>query len=356
MVLNSRKIENIIYGVLWLLAFGVCLLVVMKMHSDAGITLLTAHSVLRVLAGLLPLFLLFAVNNYLLIPRLLLKGKTGWYFMGTAFALMALWAFQYHEFMVHMSRMPPRPLPPDDGHPHPDIPLPLLLDFTFGILVVGINLAVALMIQHFDDKLERERLMKSNAQNELAYLRAQINPHFYMNMLNNIHGLIEIDPEKAQKMVLDMSTMMRYMLYESSQPEVSLRREVEFTRSYIALMRQRYSEKRVSITVKFPSETEMEEINVPPLLFLIFIENAFKHGVSYKEKSHIVVSLELREGYLHFSCLNSINPERKEEKPGIGLRNIRQRLQLIYGDRVELETVAQPTSFLVNLAFPTHET
>ena len=108
------------------------------------------------------------------------------------------------------------------------LPLPLLLDFMYAIVVVGVNLAVALMFQRYYDKLERESLMKANAESQLANLKAQINPHFYMNMLNNIHGMIEIDPERAQSMVIDMSQLMRHMLYESSQHHlvVSLRGRV----------------------------------------------------------------------------------------------------------------------------------
>lgn len=356
MIWKNRKIENIIYAAAWLLTFGVCLLVEMKMRSQAGMTVVSVESLLRVVAGLLPFMILFVVNNYLLIAKLLMRGLTRWYFLYVALALTALWVYQYFDFMGHLPPAHGHIPPPDAGHPRPSIPLPLMLDFTYGILVVGVNLAIALMVQHFDDKLERESLMKANAQNELAYLRSQINPHFYMNMLNNIHGMIEIDAARAQKMVIDMSTMMRYMLYESSQPEVPLLREVEFMRSYIALMRQRFPEKRVSITVNFPSDVEMADIMVPPLLFLIFVENAFKHGISYKEKSFIAVSLELIDNSLHFSCMNSLNQEKDDDKPGIGLQNVRQRLRLLYGDRVELETLLHSSSFLVNLTLPIHET
>lgn len=89
----------------------------------------------------------------------------------------------------------------------PLLPMPVMLDSTYGLLVVGANLAITLMFQRYYDRLEQESLKKANAENQLAYLKAQINPHFYLNMLNNIHGMIDIDPEKAQKMLIDMSRL-----------------------------------------------------------------------------------------------------------------------------------------------------
>ena len=121
-----------------------------------------------------------------------------------------VWVGQYVDF-VHFMQRPPHSI---GQFPHPQlrplIPLPLLMDFTYAVLVVGCNIAIVLLFQRFDDKIERESLMKANAESQLAYLKSQINPHFYMNMLNNIHGMIEIDAEKAQSMVIDMSHPVSY--------------------------------------------------------------------------------------------------------------------------------------------------
>ena len=196
--------------------------------------------------------------------------------------------------------------------------------------------------------------MKANAENRLAYLKAQINPHFYMNMLNNIHGMIEIDSERAQSMVLDMSSLMRYMLYDSSRASIRLSEEIAFLNNYLNLMRQRYPESKVKIARNFPTEEAAGSIMLPPLLFLVFIENAFKHGISYKTFSYIDVSIAIEGDRVEFVCLNSRHPETNNinENSGIGLRNIRQRLSLLYGEKANLSMENGEYEYQVRLSIP----
>lgn len=171
------------------------------------------------------------------------------YLLSVVVVMFVVWMVQYYDFIHHMQMRPPRvSMRP---HPHPLIPLPLLMDFTYSLLVVGCNIAIVLIFQRFEDKIERESLMKTNMESQLAYLKAQINPHFYMNMLNNIHGMIEIAPEKAQAMVIDMSQLMRYMLYDCSKPLISLADEVAFLRNYLRVMRLRYPENKLCITESY---------------------------------------------------------------------------------------------------------
>ena len=355
--LHNRKTETAVYVALWLLVAGIFVLDVMRARSTTALPLLDGPTAARMVLTLLPYIVLFVVNNALLIPRLLLRNRTGLYFVAVAVAVLLFWIYQYFDFM-HAEALRPHPRFRHPDMPRPMLPLPLLLDFMYAIVVVGVNLAVALMFQRYYDKLERESLMKANAESQLANLKAQINPHFYMNMLNNIHGMIEIDPERAQSMVIDMSQLMRHMLYESSQPRVPLWREIGFIRNYLRLMRLRYPENKVSITSSFPSEGESAGITVPPLLYLVFIENAFKHGVSSRERSFVVVSMSVSGDVVRFSCMNSIHPSTPAPATGggIGLRNVSRRLSLIYGDRASLEIDNGPSAYTVNLTIPAHET
>lgn len=356
---RNRKTETLVYVCLWLIAAAVYLIDEMRTRASASIPLLEVAVFVRMVRVMLPFFILFVVNNQLLIPRLLLKNRYVAYFMSCSAMLLILWAFQYFVFSQHMAFMPPDVHPGHGPFPemHPWLPLPLLLDFTYGILVLGVNLAVALIFQRFDDKLERESLMKANAQNELSYLKAQINPHFYMNMLNNIHGMIEIDPDRAQEMVIDMSNLMRYMLYDSSRPSISVSSEIAFLNNYINLLRLRFPADKVTITTSFPPEEKMVGVTLPPLLFLVFIENAFKHGVSYREKSYVAVSIEISNAKLHFTCINSVHPQNVSSKShGIGLKNISQRLALIYGAEAHLTINQTDQNHTVNLTIPLHET
>ena len=188
-------------------------------------------------------------------------------------------------------------------------------------------------------------LEKQNLEQQLEYLRYQINPHFFMNTLNNIHALVDIDPEKAKNSIILLSKMMRYILYEGDKNTIPLQREVAFIENYIALMRMRYTDK-VSINVDMPkgivgakdqgSERANEEWEIPPLLLITFVENAFKHGVSYRQESFIDLYIGIEDGQLIFRCRNSKAQEPNQEKGGVGLTNVKKRLDLIYGTNYTL--------------------
>ncbi len=237
--IRNRTTETIVYSVLWIIVIGLYLLGTMRHRAQMSENLVDMSVIIGMIRTILPLGILFLVNNNLLIPGLLLKNKWKTYVLVTAAALLVLLCYQYYDFYAMESSMPHmrRPGPPPGYRPL--VPMPVLLDFTYGLLVIGGNLAITLMFQRYDDRLERESLMKANAENQLAYLKAQINPHFYLNMLNNIHGMIDIDQEKAQAMLIDMSKLMRFTLYERSKPLIPLSDEIYFLENYLELMRQR---------------------------------------------------------------------------------------------------------------------
>lgn len=351
---NNRRLESIIYAGLWLL---VIILFMLDTIRDASFTNGAAYDVRHVgrcMLILMPFIVLFALNNFLLIPRYLKHGRYGVYFIAVIVAIIAVWGwqrFQFHFVCVDDWR-PPHPRPMHHGH-QPLMPLPLFLDMVYDVLIVGVNLAVSLMFQHFDDRIEQERLMKENAENQLTYLKAQINPHFYMNMLNNIHGMIEINPVKAQDMVIEMSGLMRYMLYESSRPEIDLSSEVDFIRDYLELMKVRYPDDKVSISVRLPEPKDVAGVSIPPLLFLVFIENAFKHGISYSDDSYVSVCLMVDDNRVMFSCMNSVHGLGEIIKTeGIGLENVKKRMDIIYGERYSLMIESTDKRYSVNLTLP----
>ena len=152
------------------------------------------------------------------------------------------------------------------------------------LLMFSFNIAVKLFFKSVRDQEAMKELEHNNLQTELDYLKYQINPHFFMNTLNNIHALVDIDTEKAKQTIVELSRLMRYVLYESNNRLISLSKELQFLNHYIELMRIRYTDK-VRIDVSFPTDTG--EVQVPPLLFVSFVENAFKHGVSYQHASFV---------------------------------------------------------------------
>lgn len=352
---RTRANEFVIYFVLWLIALAIYILDETGHRSHDGVALFTPDLLRRTVIIFLPYFVLFTINNHLLIPLLLLRNKVKLYFISAVAAILVSWAWQYYNFeFLHFSPIRQLPLHPAPG-PRPLIPLPLILDLTFSVLVVGINVAIALIFQRFDDRLEKEKLLKANAQGELSYLKTQINPHFYMNMLNNIHGMIELNPDKAQEMVLEMSNLMRYMLYDSALDSIPLSKEIDFLKNYISLMAMRFPPSRVSVNYHFPSDSEAARISLPPLLFLVFIENAFKHGISYRKHSTVEIKMDIDKEYIYFSCSNSVNTENIDSaasQGGIGLKNIRQRLFLIFGATAEPIITQSNDTYTVTLKLP----
>ena len=355
---RSRATESTVYLILWVIAIGLYLLDIIRNRASMSAPLVDISVILAVVRTMLPFLILFLINNNLLIPKLMLRNRLAAYLAALVAVVAVMALYQYFDFMHAAAQRHHGVHPAPHPFFRPLLPLPLLLDFTYAILVVGCNLAVALMFQRFDDKLERESLMKASAESQLAYLKTQINPHFYMNMLNNIHGMIEIDPEKAQMMVIDMSQLMRYMLYESSRPRIPLSQEITFLRNYMNLMRQRFPADKVRVTDSFPADSDMHGVELPPLLFLVFVENAFKHGVSYREESFVAVSVEVSADAVRFSCMNSNHAGAADsgESTGIGLRNVRQRLELIYGNRATLDIQQSSAVYTVNLTIHAHVT
>ena len=170
-----------------------------------------------------------------------------------------------------------------------------------------------------------------------------------MNTLNNIHALVDIDSEKAKATILELSKMMRFVLYEGNKAGVPLDREIAFLQNYITLMKLRYTDK-VKISVKTPDSLPNKE--VPPLMFITFVENAFKHGVSYRQESFIDIILTADDQGLQFICRNSKKPAEEDKHGGVGLKNVKQRLNLIYGNNYELRLNDEPNTYTVTLTLP----
>lgn len=184
------------------------------------------------------------------------------------------------------------------------------------------------------------RLKKEKKQAELMHLKSQVNPHFFFNTLNNLYGLIAQDTAKAQELVLKLSDMMRYSIYEGQNDWVTLADEITYIENYMELHRIRYHKE---IAIRFEVEAEDKGVKIMPLLFIIMVENAFKHGVEKLRKNAFVhISLMATRQQIDFTIENNFDHEQEPGKEGIGLKNLKQRLDLVYPNRYQLET------------FPTH--
>ena len=240
-----------------------------------------------------------------------------------------------------------------------ELPVPNRSVFVFvntiliSLLVAGFNTAIAVTNRWFENEQARKEIEQEHMRSELAFLQSQISPHFFMNTLNNIHSLIEGDSKLAQDAVLKLSELMRYLLYESGRGTTTLQKEVDFITSYVELMELRVDK---SIKVKLDLPEKFINVTLPPLLFISFIENAFKHGVSYREPSSLSFSLSQRPGSISFSSVNTISKYKVSNVPerhgGVGLENIRKRLVMLYSDKYDLEIEKTDHEFIVKLTIP----
>ena len=205
------------------------------------------------------------------------------------------------------------------------------------LLVVGAGVAIRMTGGWYRAEAARQELEHSRTEAELQNLKSQLNPHFLFNTLNNIYSLIQIDVDRAQRSVHELSSLLRYVLYESSRPTVPLKAEVEFLRDYIELMRIRQP-RHVRVFVSLPEEPSPTP--VAPLLFISLVENAFKHGVSNEKPSYVTIDIHEEGRRLVCRIRNSCFPKSGDSDrsgSGIGLTNLSKRLEMIYPGRYTFE-------------------
>jgi sensor histidine kinase YesM len=372
---NIHKQETVVYSVLWATMF-IAPLISIQFHYAAS-DAIPWEELLAVWKQVVFLFVAFLLHNFLLAPLLIFKQKRLLYFSCIALLTGCFVLIQcadrperfhqsddcpeHHEIVERHE--PPLGMeePFDEDLPEafhrPPVP-----PFIFGqhdlmatvilILMLGMNLGVKLYFKQQKDNERLHLLEKENLQQQLEYLRYQINPHFLMNTLNNIHALVDIDGERAKETIVELSKIMRYALYEGSRQTVPIRRDIDFMESYIKLMRLRYTDK-VSISVSIARE--LPDCDIPPMMFITFVENAFKHGISYQQESFIDISLGAKDNRIFFTCRNSkpqASGKNSTEKGGVGLLNIQRRLQLIYGTRYRLNIDDQKDQYNIQLEIP----
>ncbi|MEO6189997.1 MAG: histidine kinase [Saprospiraceae bacterium] len=219
------------------------------------------------------------------------------------------------------------------------------------VVVASLSTLVRLPLDWLKVQNEKRSLLTKNIESELLFLKNQINPHFLFNTLNNLYALTLKKSDYAPELVLKLSDMLRYMLYECNETVVPLSKEIHYINNYIALEKIRLSQ-QADIQIEIVGDPT--NINVAPLLFIPFIENSFKHGLKYSTTdSYIHIQFRI-EDEIHFSIVNSKHihiPGMNKPKSvgGIGLNNVRKRLELIYPNSHELDIIDQLDHYQVNL-------
>lgn len=236
----------------------------------------------------------------------------------------------------------------------PPLSFIILIDFLINLIPVIFAVGIKSSEEVAEVRLLEKEAVNTKLQSDLNYLKYQLQPHFFFNSLNNIYSLVDLDPEKAKESLHSLSKLMRYLLKSSEEEKVSLKGEVEFLEKYIALMKVRLQD-NVKIHVNFPNS--IPDLQVPPLLFISIVENAFKHGVSATEESPIYFELQLDFGHILFEArnLNFAKNQQDLSGSGIGIENLRKRLFLLYGNHFTYFNGMEKYQFVARLMLKTEE-
>jgi LytS/YehU family sensor histidine kinase len=228
----------------------------------------------------------------------------------------------------------------------------------FSFFVFLFILASSTAYQMINDRIKTERTAKEketeNLKTELSFLRSQVSPHFMFNVLNNMVALARKQSEELEPSLINLSSLMRYMLYETDEDKVDLEREIDYLQSYIDLQRQRFG-KKVTVNVLF----QKDDLNysIEPMLLIPFVENAFKHGTGMIENAQIDIDLSVTNGLLQFCVRNKFSDttlEVKDKTSGIGLNNVERRLNLLYKDHHKVLINKKDGWFTVSLQLNLH--
>ncbi len=404
---KNKRAETIIYIVLWTMLFMAPVMSMSVRSAQTGIDF-DWSEIFPVWKQYAVFFLVFLIHNHLMAPMLIYHQQK-WRYLGLSVAIIVIFQVYQCNHRPDFRNRGPRPemvkqfeherppLPPDfqegdfepgfqegdfepgepprdiepfrpdgprhekgsrhekgprrEGNQHPPLIFGQrdIVALIIVVLMLGMNLGIKLYFKQRNDQKHLKELERRNLEQQLEYLKYQINPHFFMNTLNIIHALVDIDPEKAKSTILELSKMMRFVLYEGNKTVVPLEREISFLQNYITLMKLRYTDKvriQVDVAQTLPNK------DVPPLIFITFVENAFKHGVSYRQESFIDIAINIDNDTLVFTCNNSRIPQEEEKHGGVGLANVRQRLDLIYGLNYELDINDDPQTYSVKLTLP----
>jgi two-component system, LytTR family, sensor kinase len=274
------------------------------------------------------LAIFFYGNMFVLIPKILSKKGWGHYVLLIALVLLAYliagYLFRYNYFQ-HEGDLP------GDFHP------PFFIGIPNFFMVFGISLALRLM----QDKSSYESALKEREneklKSELSFLRSQVSPHFMFNVLNSLASLARKKSDQVESAVIQLSQLMRYTLYHTDK-RVTLEQETEYIGNYINLQKLRFG---TMVNMHFHVDIEQRDVLIEPMLLVPFVENAFKHGVGLIREPVIIIILESTPSRIHYTVRNKFNPvytSSKDPGSGIGLNNVRRRLDLLYKDQYSLET------------------
>ncbi len=339
---NNRLILNVAQVLIWACAMLLPAGVTWLISGDSVRFSMTFWSSFRML---MPICLVYLVNYFLLVPKFLFRKQIVW-FVVLNLVLLAL---------LNIPNFVPRGEIPEPWREHVQrrdilaFRIPTLISAGFFQLVfIFLAIGARSIIRSNDIQFQLQEEKRKTAEAELTWLKHQLNPHFLFNTLNNISSLTQIDPDKAQESIGELSDTLRYALYDTDTDKVPLSGEVAFMKNYIHLMQLRCNE---LTEVKTSWDLPAGDVKIAPLLFISPIENAFKHGVNARMASFVHVGLSTEGQDLVFNCENSLFEKTGEDHigSGIGVENLKRRLELIYPGAYSYEQHEQDGVYSVRI-------
>jgi hypothetical protein len=289
----------------------------------------------------------FYLNAFVLIPFVLNNGKQpALYFLLLAFSFTAA------SFIIVYTR----PEPEFFQRMHPQFPGPPPAGRWFFLPLVAItaaSFAYRYLTDHFRQARKRNDIRNAALTSELAFLRSQISPHFMFNVINSVVALSRLKPAAVEPTLIQLSQLLRYMLYISDEEKINMGKKAEYLDSYIQLQKLRFG---ANVNIDYLAHIGSPEKTLEPMLLIPFVENAFKHGISDVEHPAIQVSLVANEKTLDFRVSNNYNPEdeNSDEYHGIGLANVKRRLELLYPGKHRLSIMPDSNTYNVHLQLQFH--
>ena len=349
---KHRIRRHLAFWVFWWLFQGV-LYSVIGVKSSRGYSIELLVSTLQSLAFMTVHIALSYMLMYFVIPRYLLKQK---YLLTSVWVIISFIGAAVLSTILSATIIPEirNAILHDNVNYYlryratANIQLSLLAGLRGGITIAGIAAAIKLMKHWYVKEQRNLQLQKENAEAKLQLLKAQVHPHFLFNTLNNIYAHTQNTAPVASQLVMGLSDMLRFMLYECNQPLVPLTKELKMIQDYITLEQIRYDD-HLDVHIDLPAETN--NLGIAPLLLLPLVENCFKHGTSHMlEQPWLNLQVTLEQNRMYVKLMNGkINEVPNNNHIGIGISNVRKRLDLLYAGKHELTITDEEDVFIVNL-------
>ena len=288
------------------------------------------------------------INVYYLIPKFILRKKYRTYVF--LLLLMLIMVYLVRTGLNYL--LVTKDIWPEAEDPTKFMELNHIIAVVLGELyVIGFVSAIKLVLDWAIEKRRNEDLAKLQMSTELKYLRTQIQPHFFFNTLNNLYALTLKKSDNAPRLVIKLSNMMQYILYEVKSSKASLLKEIGHINNFIDIERLRFDDK---VDSEMDITGNIEDVIVPPLLFLSFVENCFKHGMKENDNLRINMSFDIsNNGYLEFTLVNSFNPKKtQDDNIGIGNENAKRRLKLLFSNNYILDSKIEGENYKLFLKIP----